>query len=431
MEGDSVLVIGGGVAGLSAARVLAEAGYSVSILEARERLGGRIHTGSFATCPVPVEFGAEFVHGSENDTWEIIREAHLRTIGVPDRHWVISNGGISKEAEFWDKLDQVTSRINSAAPDQDFQSFLDQAWSIENSAKWLAREYVEGFHAAKASRMSIHALARAATEAEAEGGTEQFRLRDGYGALVTWLAGQAELAGVQVHRRAVVKTIRWEQGRVEVEAQTPAGQRSFFSAQAIITLPLGVLKYNGPGAVVFEPKLPGKEMAIQGLEVGSVVRITLVFRSVFWPVKNFGFLHAPAEPLPTWWTDKRAPILTGWVGGPRAARLEVQGAERIESEAIRCSSRIFRVEEAYIRSLLVASFTCDWSSNPFSRGAYSYSPVGMAQMPKRLAAPVADTLFFAGEATDTRGNQGTVHGAIASGKRAAKEILAVAQPTYA
>ncbi len=418
-----MLIIGAGVAGLAAAHALSFAGLPVTLLEARDRLGGRIHTIASKSDELPIELGAEFIHGAEHAAWDIVRAANLPTHSVPDRHWRATRDGLVEEPRFRQGLDEVVARINTAAPDQDVQSFLEHAWSLDPRVKRLAKEYVEGFHAAPADRMSVHALAKAEAVGEPEKAEQQFRISNGYAALVRWLAEQIASRNVEVHRQACVKKIRWERGQVELEAVTPKGIRSFHGSSALVTLPLGVLQAEGRGSGLFEPRLAAKEKAINGLAMGTVVKVVLQFRSRFWPVENFGFLHAFDCRLPTWWTDPRGLVLTGWAGGPRAEHLSGQGTEAILAEAHRSLARLFKVEEQRIRESLVASYLHDWAHDPFTRGAYSFTPVGMMDRPERLGAPVADTLFFAGEATDSEGQQGTVHAALASGKRAAQEIL--------
>jgi monoamine oxidase len=421
---NSVLIIGAGAAGLAAAETLARAGRRVTLLEGRRRTGGRIHTILAQGGKVPVELGAEFVHGEKVCTWEIIRAAKLRTHRMPDRHWRFTNGALVEDPSFYKELDHVLGKINPAGPDRDAQSFLAQAEGLSDSARRLATDYVEGFHAAPASRMSIHALAKAEEAAEQEEGMGQFRLAKGYSVLLQLFGERLPALGAEIHLNTVVKAVSWKPGHVEVVAQTPTGRHSFHAPQAIVTLPLGVLQTQGPEAVVFEPGLGDKEEAIQGLAMGAVVKLTLQFRSRFWPVENFGFIHADEAELFTWWSDERGPVLIGWSGGPRAERLNRAGRDSLVAEALRTLARLFQVEPARIQDLLVATFTHDWVNDPFARGAYSYPPVGMGNMPRVLAAPLAGTLFFAGEATSALGDLGTVHGAFASGRRAAQELLA-------
>jgi len=423
MADNTVLIIGGGAAGLAAARELTAAGAVVRLIEARDRLGGRIHTVPGHRPGLPIELGAEFVHGERNDTWEFIRLAGLRVQEVPDRHLVASNGTLKRDARFWEELAGVFARINTATPDQDFQSFLDQAWGLSSQAKKLAKQYVEGFHAAPANRISIHALARSESAAERDNAIRQFRLADGYAALVRWFERELSSQTVEIRLNNVVQQVSWEPGQVQVQAQTPAGRRSLQGARLLITLPLGVWRHEGPGAIVFDPALPAKEKALRSLAISPVVKLALEFSERCWPTDNFGFVHSDQGWFPTWWSDERAPILTGWAGGPRAEQVRLEGVEAATVEALRSLSRIFKIEYGRLKDGLVASYSYDWQTDPFARGAYTYTPARMIGAAARLAAPLANTLFFAGEATDTEGEQGTVHAALASGGRAAREIL--------
>ncbi len=393
----------------------------MQLLEARDRIGGRIHAVMAATGGFPIELGAEFVHGERNDTWELIRAAGLQTEEVPDRHWRLARETLTEDTQFWEQLEAVLGRIDPAEPDQDFQGFLRQQKSLEARAKKSATAFVQGFHAADDDRISIHSLAKAEQASERAGGNRQFRITRGYRALLDWLAGELERYEARVHCGTVAHILSWQPGAVEVVATTSAGTRKFRGRCALITLPLGVLQQEE--GLRYEPRLTEKLPSIRALAMGQVLKVALQFKTRFWPVQNFGFIHAEDAPLPTWWSDARGPIVTGWAGGPQASALSGEGQPSIEAEALRSLARLFKLDVERIRGSLVASYTYDWERDPFARGAYSYTPVGMTGMPARLSAPVAGTLFFAGEATDTTGAQGTVHGALASGKRAAREIL--------
>jgi len=423
MGESAVLVIGAGIAGLAAARTLALEGVSVALVEARDRVGGRMNTVTGRTEGLPIELGAEFIHGAENATWELIRAAKLRTREVPERYWKLKDGKLTHDKYYWDDLTHVFERINTASPDQDFQSFLDQAWGIDARVRNLALQYVEGFHAAPASRIGTHALALAERAAERDRATQMFRVSRGYFALLHWLVRQLIDRQVEIWTKARVKQVRWQPGEVELLADTPAGERIFRAERALVTLPLGVLKQEGPAGVLFEPRLTSKQGAIQSLALGSVVKIVLEFRSRFWPVANFGFIHLEEPLLPVWWSDKRGLVLTGWAGGPRAEILRHQGPEGILKTALQILSWLFKMDPGNLRELLLGAYSHDWAEDPFTLGAYSYTPVRMTSMPSRLATPLSGTLFFAGEATDSEGEQGTVHGSVASGHRAAREIL--------
>src|SRR6266576_2021205 len=161
MGDKSIVIIGAGMAGLAAAHNLISTGSDVTILEARDRAGGRVHTILSGTKRVPVELGAEFIHGERNEAWTAIRETKLQTHEVPHRHWRLLNGQLSEYPSFWDDLDQVMSRIDPSAPDQDFESFLRHTSGLTDVAKRLGKEYVEGFHAAYVDRIGTCALVKA------------------------------------------------------------------------------------------------------------------------------------------------------------------------------------------------------------------------------------------------------------------------------
>ncbi len=392
------------------------------MLEARDRAGGRIHSVAGAG-GMPFELGAEFVHGEVSSTWEKIRASRLHTVEVPDRHWQMRDGGLSENPNFWKDLGETIERLNTLTPDQDFQSLLDQAWSLRPEAKWLAKEYVEGFHAADAAQISVHALVKAEEASEREKGSRQFRVVEGYSALVQAVCEGLLHKQVRLQFNTVAGKLQWEPGQVEVTAKTASGTQVFQADRCVITLPLGVLQNEtGPGALRIEPSAE-KERPIKDLAMGSVCKVILQFRMQFWPVENFGFIHAKDSAFPTWWSAPTGTVLTGWSGGPRARRLNQASPDEVLSEALRALSSIFKMEPERIENLLVGGRTHNWDKDPFALGAYSYTPARAGEMPHLLAAPVADTLFFAGEATDTQGDQGTVHGAINTGHRAARSVL--------
>ena len=141
--------------------------------------------------------------------------------------------------------------------------------------------------------------------------------------------------------------------------------------------------------------------------------------------KNENSCGSQDESFPTWWTQHpvRRPLLTGWAAGPRGRRLSGPPEAAILEQALTSLARILPVSRRDLESLLEAHYLHDWQADPFSLGAYSYALVGGADAPAELAAPLAHTLYFAGEATESTGDNATVHGAIRTGLRAAREVL--------
>jgi len=458
-----ILIVGAGAAGLVAARELARAGREVVVLEARDRIGGRVFTQRAQSSPVPIELGAEFVHGRSPELWKIATAANLQLYEVSERHWYFEKGKVSKSGEFWRTIERLTSDMKSSDRDQSLKEFLDALPDDEDNrrAKSMLVRYVEGFHAAYIERVGVHGLVKDNEAADEIDGDKAFRLVDGYDALMQAMWAEAESNGATLHLNTIVEEIRWESASVEVRTgnagAAPSPTRTFAASAAIITLPLGVLQLGSEnGGIRFVPKLPdSKRRAIETLPMGNVGKINLLFRDRFWEtvklwdeearVVDFhdaSFFHCPGAPLPTWWTQlpMRAPLLVGWTGGPNADRItqaaggakqKADGSRQaagdtnsaITDQAIDSLVTIFNLSRKEIETQLEAVHYHNWHDDPFTRGAYAYVPVNGLDDQRILAEPVGNKLFFAGEATSV-GHIGTVHGAIQSGQRAAQEILA-------
>ena len=410
----SVIIIGGGIAGLSAANELLRNDCTVTVLEAKNRFGGRIHT--IREGGLPIELGAEFIHGKSKPLLKAIRAAGLSTHEVPDSNQLFEKGKL-KPIQIWDMVGDVMNRIKSRGKDCSFKEFIERQ-KLDERTRRLVSAFVEGFDAARTERVSAHALLKAEHSAEQMEGEKQARVNEGYSALVEFFENEIRARGGTLVKNAQARRVRWKTGAVEITVHRDGGGEMFPSEAALITLPIGVWKTR---EVLFEPALPKKQKAADELQFGNVVKITLIFRKQWWPKQNFGFIQAPDEPIPTWWTDPRGPMLTGWAGGPRAALLPAQSPAQLEALALATLQKIFGV--ASLRKQLVASHAYNWADDPHVRGAYSYIPVNGLDLPKALAASVKGTLFFAGEATVKDAQMGTVFGALESGLRAAKEIL--------
>jgi len=166
--------------------------------------------------------------------------------------------------------------------------------------------------------------------------------------------------------------------------------------------------------------------------MGQTRRFTLLFTERFWDrlepqpaLSELSFLFAFSEMPPVWWTPhpEVSCSLTGWVGGPRSATLAGLNEEELGRRACVSLARIFSVDEGKIRAWLRGCYSHDWQEDRFTLGSYSYVATGGLDASSRMAAPVEDTLFFAGEHTDVTGHWGTVHAAMRSGLRAAEQIL--------
>ncbi|HEY4307385.1 MAG TPA: NAD(P)/FAD-dependent oxidoreductase [Gemmatimonadaceae bacterium] len=435
-----VVVIGAGAAGLAAARALDAAGLDVVVLEARERIGGRILTLRDANTSVPIELGAEFIHGSTPELDEILDQAQLASVDISGKRWTVVGSHLRPMEDFWERLDKVMRRLDAKRrPDRSFADFIESKPGGRGLAaeRRLALQYVEGFHAADPSRISEQALAEAGSPRDDIRERRIGRVIDGYDRVIDALAAPL---GDRIRRSAIVTRVRWAPGNVSVETRHPDGRaRPAITARAaIVAVPVGVLKAGAgeTGAIEFDPELRAKREPLDQLEMASVVRIVLRFSERFWAsewfakqagrqdVDTLAFLQTGDEMFPVWWTayPLRAPVVVGWHGGPGASALAQLASEEIESRAIDSLSRQFGIASRKLRGMVEGAWMHDWQHDPFARGVYSYQIVGGLDAPANLAKPLRSTLFFAGEATDVEGRTGTVHGAIATGRRAAHEV---------
>ncbi len=435
-----VVIVGAGAAGLAAARALAAREYDVVVLEARDRIGGRVFTHRDSGTPVPIELGAEFIHGSAPEVEAIVRDAKLASVDIGGKHWQVAGTKLRPADEYWKNVERILKRLDDKRrPDRSFDDFLKTRPGGRRLAveRRHALQYVEGFHAADPARMSERALAQSGLPGDAVRERRMGRVLDGYDRVIDWLAAPVVDS---IRTSAIATRVRWAPGNVSVEVRHPDGRsRPAVEARAaIVTVPIGVLQAppGDDGAIEFEPELREKKQPLERVAMGSVVRIVLRLSERFWAsewyAKQIGnrgldtlsFLHTQDERFPVWWTayPVTAPVLVGWHGGPSARQLSNLASEQIEDAAIQSLSRQFGISTRRLRDMVEGAWMHDWEHDPYARGVYSYQTVGGIDAPAALARPLRGTLFFAGEATEVEGRTGTVHGAIATGRRAAEEV---------
>ncbi len=443
-----VIILGAGVAGLSAAIELAQAGLSVTILEARNRIGGRILT-RYDSDRTPIELGAEFVHGLPPEVWMPLQDNNLDITELDGDNWCFRDGKLCA-CDFFGDVDKILSKMKENVRDRSFLSFLEQQFpnpkhdpQLKEAKAW-ARGYVTGFNAADPSEVSVNWLTEEMDAEEQIEGERAFRINNGYEALIQIFVRQLKSLNVPIHLNRIAESIRWSRGKVEVSGHAAKKQFKYTAPRVLITVPLGVLLASPreKGALRFHPQLPSpKQKALGKLAMGHVLRITLQFKERLWEnvhphgnasnapsdktLSDLSFLFSDDQWFPTWWTKMPAklPIITGWAPFKCADRLSGHNSRFVVDKAVTTLSRIMNFPKKNLADQLEEAYFHDWQSDPFSMGAYSYVKVGGKNASGVLGKPIEQTLFFGGEATDTSGHTGTVHGAIASGKRAAKEIL--------
>lgn len=404
-----VIVIGAGMAGLAAAQRLRTEGAQVVVLEARDRIGGRVHT-DHSLASHPVELGAEYIHGDRVITWDLLDAAGINET-IPtftdDRHLAVyTDERLLQYPEAFD-LDgwALLERLENARWPRHDLSLAD--WLGEDIPAWVNHSIASDY-ATDVDQLGLMGFLEATYAGDGEGDA---RIAAGYGRLVESLAD-----GLDIRLNNIVERITYTTDGATVTTDTD----TYRADAVIVTLPLGVLK---AGAVVFDPPLPeAKHDAITRLGAGMVNKIVLKFDTPFWDPS----LEALVTDLETqlWWRagwgrSDEAPILTALVGGRSGANLSAMSDDAAIQLGLSDLGRMFRRDD--LASRLVEGRFVNWGADPYSRMGYSYVPVGAAGLRSVLATPVGRSLYFAGEATNVT-HPATVHGAILSGWRAAREL---------
>jgi monoamine oxidase len=427
------IVVGAGAAGLAAARSLAGRSVRVVLLEARDRIGGRVWSRPVPRTAMPVELGAEFIHGRGELTMRLLRDAGMAAIDTGGESWTCAEDGELRRGDR--DLSSVAGIVEAAhalVEDESVDRFLRRVEGDEGTRETAtaARAFVEGFDAADPAIASARAIA---DEWRSGVNFGMARPRGGYRPMFDRLRDACVAAGVKICLSTIVRRISWRRGAVTIDASCCGEPRTIHARAAILTLPVGVLRHSGDEtAVAFDPHLPSAKIeALRSILMGHVVKVALRFRTAFWEgiqnrrYRNAAFFRCERQPFPTYWTQLpvRSEIVVAWVGGPKAIALSRLAEADLIERALNGFGALFN-QPGLARKEFEGGLTHDWSRDPLARGAYSYVAVGGGDARAAFAAPVDDTIFFAGEATSTDGQGGTVNGALETGERAAAEAVA-------
>jgi monoamine oxidase len=418
---EKILIIGAGVAGLMAGRLLAKHGYEVMILEARERIGGRIFT-ERRNFSFPIERGAEFIHGDQPLTKELASDAGCKLIRMKGRWYEVNQGKKERADLFEGQWNEMLAKLDELEEDTDIASFLDRYFRADSydELRKGVRKFVEGYDAADTHRVSSFALRKEWSETSK---AEQYRIGGGYGQLINFLEKEFLGTGGKIHVSCEVNTIKWS--KEDVSVQVRSGE-IFGAEKVILTVPLGVLQNDG---IHFVPGLPFNKEIFKSLGYGGVIKFAFEFTESFWQekvmsrYKDVAFILSDAE-VPTWWSQSphEVPILVGWWGGPSTFngdhRREVLYGKAVSSleYILKCPASV--VERDTVRCLL-----SDWVTDPYSLGAYGYATVNSTAKINTLAESVESVIFFAGEAIYEGDAMGTVEAALVSAKEVCDRVL--------
>jgi monoamine oxidase len=421
------LIVGAGAAGLIAGCDLARAGKRVTILEARDRCGGRIYTLPIEEFGYAAEGGPEFVHGAAPVTRALLREAQLALLPRGGTRWSTRTGVLSPADPSLPHAGRFYRALSEVTADLPIAEFLETQFAdrrYDQLRRSITRT-VEGYDAADPRRASTLALRE---EWTARDDGEHGRITEGYGALIDYLAAECRRHGTVIHLDAAVAGIDDSGDQIAARCRNGA---AFEADAAILTVPLPLLS-----EIVLPSAARERAAAARDIGFGNVVKILFRFATKWWgeigdrDLADMSFLMSDAT-VPTWWTQYPAgyPVLTGWFAGPKADRVSALAEAELIDMGLVSLAEIFDLPLDRIRRDLVASRAINWGIDPFARGAYSYATPKTRAAQSVLRRPDGGAIFFSGEALYAGPDMGTVEAALASGRETAQTILAGSTPS--
>ncbi len=420
---ETIIVIGAGAAGLMTAYELSKNNKKVIVLEATERLGGRIYTYTNNAFSEPVELGAEFIHGKLSLTLNLLKQADIKYYVVKGKMFHIEKGQFKKGQDNSVHWAELMKRMKELKHDIPLSDFLQQFFSDDKyeSLRESVKHFAEGFDVADISKVSTCSLYKEWSEEN----DEQYRIDGGYQQLISFLESECKKNGCIIYNNCCVKKITWSKNEVNIITMC---SRYFKSNRVVITVPLSVLQLdkNDISYIEFTPAMDNYLEASKNIGFGTVIKILLEFSEAFWQheKKNISFLFT-GEKIPTWWTQfpKNNCILTGWMAGAKAFEFKDASDEDLLESALDSLSAAFAESTSVLKNKLLAHKIINWTNAQNIYGAYSYETPQSANARKLLTQPLEQTIFFAGEALDYGVMIGTVEAALESGKQAALKII--------
>lgn len=419
-----IIIVGAGAAGLMAAWELSLTGKNVAIIEARERIGGRTHTVHDENFQLPVESGAEFVHGNLELTKLLIKKSKSNDYKVEGEIWQKEDEQLDEQSDFIEDYSALNKKFKELEHDISVADFINNYLQGEKfeETRFTLKNYVEGYYAANTNKASTFALRDELNSSE----EVQYRIEGGYIKLMTFLFEQCSNKGCRFFLSNEVKEIHWQKNKVKVVTnnQTIEGKK------ILVTVSMGVLQQE---KIHFSPALPDKISAAKQLGFGPVIKTILQFSDIFWEDETFvkkkvnklGFIFSKSI-IPTWWTQypKEAAMITGWSGGPHAIEIKNLSDEQIKQKALESLSFIFDVSVEQLNQKLKAWHVANWVNDSYSLGGYSYEVVNGKKFKEIIKQPVEDTIYFAGEGLIDGAEIGTVEAAFVSGRETAHRMIA-------
>lgn len=414
-----VVIIGAGLAGLTAGHILGKSGINYTILEASQVIGGRIRAlEGFAD--YPIELGAEEIHGRKSAWYELIQEQEKELIS-PVKYgttfYKIENQVLTlKEMQNMDSYAKVDKfSLNWEDYDDEEISVTDYLKRLKVPEQyhhvinaWYGNEY-------GTSNERLGVLSMAQADKKWSSGESNFTLKNGCYNEIIKTAFADVLPKIQLNEPVVMI----DASKPLIEVETKKGQ--YTANKVIVAVPLAVLKSKD---IAFLPALDAdKQKAIDTIGIDAGMKILLKFKERFWKEDTVSIF--PGGYVPEFWAtglgkDTKDHVLTAFINGKNAEYLSNLGEQAVYV-ALHELDEFFGDRKA--TENFVDSYIIDWSKEPYIKGAYSYPSFNSEPERISLAEPIDDKIFFAGEATNAWGHLGTAHGALETGYRAVKELI--------
>jgi monoamine oxidase len=415
-----VIIIGAGISGLSAAKTLQNHGYQVTILEGRDRIGGRIWT-STKWPDAPLDLGATWIHGIHKNPITDIAKTIKTKLAFIDYDNIINYNIDGKKLtklqqeqleKIRTKLFNAIQQAQNAENDIALRQVVDAInldYEEKNILNFILNNSIEHEYSGSASNLSSFWY----DSGKAFSGSDAI-FEKGFHLITNYLAQDID---IQLNHN--VSEINYNSSKVKITTDN----KQYLADYVISTLPLGVLKSN---KISFTPKLSEeKQEAILKLDMGVLNKCYLRFDQIFWPndVDLIGSIPENHGEWTEWVSFARVlklPILLGFNAADYGRKIEKWSDQEIINDAMK---RLRLIYGNKIPDPIDYQIT-RWASDPFSLGSYSYNAVGSQPILRKYLAQSEKSLFFAGEATDNL-YFGTAHGAYLSGIRAANEIMSI------
>jgi monoamine oxidase len=417
----SIGIAGAGIAGLTAGILLQEAGHTVQIFESRSKPGGRIQ--SLMVNGYLIEAGPEFVHGNSKETMRLLKKYQIPFEPANGKMYHAGDEGLTETHDVVAGWDKLLDKMKLLERDIPFAEFLIKNFPGNHfhELRKSAIRFAEGFDLADIQLAGTRGLAREWAVEE----SGQYRIHGGYGTLIRSMEKEFNSLGGKILFQHVMETVVWHSDEIRVNV---CGDHSFIMDKLVISLPISMLNQSAPvrEQLLFYPSLDIQQRAFVQIGFGTVIKIVMIWESVFWNILVPGaqFIFSDCF-IPTWWTPypQDLPLLTGWLGGPAAARLSNEPDEFFLEKALESLSSIFSVPVHELKNRLEEFRIFNWENEPWSRGAYSYPRVESEQAKTVCRKSVDGRIYFAGEAFYEGPCPGTVEAAVISGLDAARLLL--------